>query len=126
MKEVLESYSLSELKKIISNTNIKGYSRLKKPELVKLMMRPEHKDSFKDLKPKEARTGIADEKDMKKRMALVREFKKKAKRPREVFELKEAQKKIEEQMKKKEEKKKEKKEKKVKESGSKKKLKNKN
>jgi|DEB0MinimDraft_6_1074348.scaffolds.fasta_scaffold14518_5 hypothetical protein len=99
--EILNSYSLPELKKIIRATNITGYSKLKKDELIKLMLRPEHKSKFEGLMKKEKRTGVGTEKDMKKRMALVREFKKKAKRPREIAEFKEAQEKIEKQLKKK-------------------------
>jgi len=45
-KKILESHPASVLKKEISMTNIKGYSKLKKAELVDLMMKPEHKDRF--------------------------------------------------------------------------------
>ena len=53
MIDILNSYSLKELKKIISSTNIKGYSKMKKDEIIKLMMKQEHKDKFKDIKKKE-------------------------------------------------------------------------
>ena len=96
--EILNSYSLPELKKIIRATNITGYSKLKKAELVKLMLSDEHKQKFKGLQKREKR--VPDAMDAKK-SKLLKEFKKKAKRPREIFELKEAQKKIEKQFKKK-------------------------
>ena len=62
MKDILSSYSVSELRKIISSTNIKGYSKMKKDELIKLMMKPEHKDKFKNIKMK---SKIAKKKDIK-------------------------------------------------------------
>jgi hypothetical protein len=96
--EILNSYSLPELKKIIRATNITGYSKLKKAELVKLMLRPEHKSKFEGLMKREKR--VPDVMDSK-RTKLNREFKKKAKKARDVFEFKEASKKIGEQLKKK-------------------------
>jgi hypothetical protein len=96
--EILNSYSLPELKKIIRATNITGYSKLKKAELVKLMLRPEHKSKFEGLMKRDKR--VPDVMDSK-RTKLNREFKKKAKKARDVFEFKEASKKIGEQLKKK-------------------------
>ena len=55
MKEILETYNLPELKKMIRATNITGYSKLKKDELIKLMTRSENIDRFKSIKPKSAR-----------------------------------------------------------------------
>ena len=52
MQDILKSYSVKELKKFISSTNIKGYSKLKKDDIIKLMMKPEHKDKFKNIKMK--------------------------------------------------------------------------
>jgi len=46
-REILETYSVSELKREISKTNIKGYSRLKKYEIVELMY--ENKEKFHHL-----------------------------------------------------------------------------
>ncbi len=45
-KKILESHPVSVLKKEISMTNIKGYSKMKKAEIIDLMMKPEHKDKF--------------------------------------------------------------------------------
>jgi hypothetical protein len=45
-KKILESHPVSVLKKEISKTNIKGYSKMKKSEIIDLMMKPEHKDRF--------------------------------------------------------------------------------
>lgn len=45
-KKILESHPVSVLKKEISKTNIKGYSKMKKSEIIDLMMKPEHKDKF--------------------------------------------------------------------------------
>ena len=42
--EILHSHTIGVLKKEISKTNIKGYSKMKKGEIVALMM--EHKDRF--------------------------------------------------------------------------------
>ena len=48
MKEILNSHPVANLKKEISKTNIKNYSKLKKAELVALMMK--HKDRFDHIK----------------------------------------------------------------------------
>jgi len=48
--EILNSHPLSTLKKEISKTNIKGYSKMKKPELVKLMLK--NKEKFHHIKMK--------------------------------------------------------------------------
>ena len=45
-RKILNSHPVSVLKKEISKTNIKGYSKMKKPELIDLMMKPEHEDRF--------------------------------------------------------------------------------
>ena len=47
-KEILESHPISHLRKEISKTNIKGYSRMKKSELIDLML--ENKDRFGHIK----------------------------------------------------------------------------
>ena len=51
MRSILESHSVSTLKKEISKTNIKGYSKMKKDEIVNLML--QHKDRFSHIKLKE-------------------------------------------------------------------------
>ena len=43
---ILNSHPVSVLRKEISKTNIKGYSKMKKDEIVSLMMSPENKDKF--------------------------------------------------------------------------------
>lgn len=73
MKEILETYKLPELKKMIRATNITGYSKLKKDELIKLMIRPEHIERFKSIKPKSARVGGTTPKPISK---VLRELKK--------------------------------------------------
>jgi len=45
-KEILESHSVTVLKKELSKTNIKGYSKMKKSEVVALMLKPEHSQRF--------------------------------------------------------------------------------
>ena len=52
MKDILNSYSTPELKKEISKTNIKGYSKMKKADIIELMIK--HKDKFSHLKMKES------------------------------------------------------------------------
>merc|ERR1711935_851192 len=44
MRETLNSHPTSTLKKEISKTNIKGYSKMKKAEIIELMMK--NKDRF--------------------------------------------------------------------------------
>jgi len=51
-KEILESHPVSVLKKEISKTNIKGYSKMKKTEIVSLMLKPEHSKRFSHIKKK--------------------------------------------------------------------------
>jgi hypothetical protein len=48
MKEILNSHPVNVLRKEISKTNIKGYSKLKKAELITLMVK--HKDRFTHIK----------------------------------------------------------------------------
>ena len=88
MRQILESYSLRELRKMISNTNIKNYAKLNKEETIKLMMRPEHRSRFESIKMKSARMPKTDI------SKVTREFKRKAKVPRKIFELKEESAKI--------------------------------
>lgn len=58
MKDILNSHPVSVLKKEISKTNIKGYSKLKKAELVSLMVK--NKSNFSHIK-------MADKKSRKPR-----------------------------------------------------------
>ena len=52
---ILNSYNAVELKRIIRATNITGYSKLKKNELIKLMLRDEHKERFKSVRHRDER-----------------------------------------------------------------------
>lgn len=49
-KQILESHSVSYLKKEISKTNVKGYSKMKKNEVINLMLK--NPDRFKHIKHK--------------------------------------------------------------------------
>ncbi len=53
MRSILNTYSTTELKKFISQSNIKKYSKLKKDELINLMVKTENVNKFKHIKPKE-------------------------------------------------------------------------
>jgi hypothetical protein len=77
MKEILETYKLAELKKMIRATNITGYSKLKKDELITLMTREENIDRFKSIKPKSARMAPVPEGADKPKATVLRELKKK-------------------------------------------------
>lgn len=50
-REMLNSHPIIYLKKEISKTNIKGYSKMKKSEVIELMMK--HKDRFHHIKHKD-------------------------------------------------------------------------
>ena len=52
MREILQSMSVLSLKREISKTNIKGYSKMKKAEVIDLMMKPEHRKRFSHLAKK--------------------------------------------------------------------------
>lgn len=78
--EILRTYSGPELKRMIRATNITGYSKLKKEELITLMMRAEHKERFKTIQPKSKRKGKQeDSKELKKKQKLNRQFLKQVK-----------------------------------------------
>lgn len=59
MKEIFESHSVKVLKNEISKTNIKGYSKMKKAEVVELMMK--NQERFKHIK-------MAEKKEPKKKV----------------------------------------------------------
>lgn len=48
MEEILRSHPVSTLKKEISKTNVKGYSKMRKAEVVSLMIK--HKEKFGHIK----------------------------------------------------------------------------
>lgn len=77
--EILNSYNAAELKRIIRATNITGYSKLKKPELIKLMLRPEHVKRFSSIRHRDERTGgkSATTKTMKLKKSVLNNLKKK-------------------------------------------------
>jgi hypothetical protein len=47
--KTLNSYAVKDLKKAISKYNIRGYSKMNKPQLIKFMLSREHYDKFKYL-----------------------------------------------------------------------------
>jgi len=51
--EILNSHSVTTLKSEIAKTNIKGYSKMKKKEIIALMMKPEHSKRFSHIKMKD-------------------------------------------------------------------------
>jgi len=97
VKAILEEYTAPELKKMIRATNITGYSKLKKDELIKLMTRSENIERFTSIRKKSEREAPVS------KAKVNRQFKKQVKDTgaRTTFELKEAQKKIDERLKKK-------------------------
>lgn len=52
MRDILETYTATELRKFISEANIKGITKMKKPELIKEMTKPKHINRFKHIKKK--------------------------------------------------------------------------
>ena len=72
MEEILKSHPVSNLKFEISKTNIKGYSKMKKGELIKLMLK--NKDRFKHIKFNQDKKEREDEKKMKKNEKIKREL----------------------------------------------------
>tara|TARA_R100000654_G_scaffold2043_1_gene7483 strand:+ start:900 stop:1778 length:879 start_codon:yes stop_codon:yes gene_type:complete len=55
MKEILQSHPVANLKKEISKTNIKGYSKMKKAELISLMLKNKSRFSHIKMYEKKAR-----------------------------------------------------------------------
>lgn len=97
VKAILEEYTGPELKKMIRATNITGYSKLKKDELIKLMTRTEHIERFSSIRKKSEREAPVSKAKVNK------QFKKQVKSTgaKLKFELKEESKKIDERLKKK-------------------------
>ena len=86
-REELESHPVTTLKKEISKTNIKGYSKMKKPEIVELMLK--NKDRFHHIKmaekkPKEEKP---KPKPAPKKKKLVIKEKPKAKEDKPLLKL---------------------------------------
>jgi len=63
MKDIFESHPVSVLKKEISKTNIKGYSKMKKAEVIELMMK--NKDRFSYIKMAEKKPQKKPDKKIK-------------------------------------------------------------
>ena len=62
-REELESHPVTTLKKEISKTNIKGYSKMKKPEIVELMLKNKsrfHHIKMAEKKPKKGTHKMPD------------------------------------------------------------------
>jgi len=95
MKSILESHPVTVLKKEISKTNIKGYSKMKKDEVVKLMLK--HESRFKHIK-------MAEKKPVVKKVvkAVKKEEKKEVKKEVKKEDKKEVKKKPTKPIKKKE------------------------
>lgn len=66
MKDIFESHPVSVLKKEIAKTNIKGYSKMKKAEVIELMIK--NKDKFGHIK-------MADKKPVKRAVKAVKAVK---------------------------------------------------
>lgn len=52
MRAILQTYTAAELRKFISQSQIKGVTKMKKPELINEMVKPKHIGSFKHIKAK--------------------------------------------------------------------------
>ena len=63
MKDIFESHPVTVLKKEISKTNIKGYSKMKKAEVIELMIK--NKDKFSYIKMAEKKERKKPEKKIK-------------------------------------------------------------
>jgi len=75
MKDIFKSHSVTVLKKEISKTNIKGYSKMKKAEVIELMIK--NKDKFSYIK-------MAEKKERKKAPAKPKVKVKPEKKPDKV------------------------------------------
>ena len=75
-REILASHPITTLRKEIAKTNIKGYSKMKKAEVIDLMMKDGNKDKFHHIKmaePKERKAPAKKEKKSKKEKVLAYE-----------------------------------------------------
>jgi len=64
MKDIFESHPVAVLKQEISKTNIKGYSKMKKAEVIELMLK--NKDKFSYIKMAEKKRNKQEKKPEKK------------------------------------------------------------
>ena len=65
MKDILNSHPVAVLKQEISKTNIKGYSKMRKAEVVELMIK--NKDKFSHIKFNEDKKERDEEKILEKK-----------------------------------------------------------
>tara|TARA_R110001606_G_C15150340_1_gene625655 strand:- start:283 stop:591 length:309 start_codon:yes stop_codon:yes gene_type:complete len=65
MKNILNSHPVAVLKQEISKTNIKGYSKMRKAEVVELMLK--NKDKFGHIKFNEEKRQKDDDKKLEKK-----------------------------------------------------------
>ena len=65
MKDILNSHPVAVLKQEISKTNIKGYSKMRKAEVVELMIK--NKDKFSHIKFNEDKKDRDEEKILEKK-----------------------------------------------------------
>ena len=93
MRDIFESHPVSVLKKEISKSNIKGYSKMKKKEVVDLMMKNKEKFSYIKMAEKKEKKSKGPAKKKKPFLTAT-------KASGEVVELKERKKKKEEPKKK--------------------------
>lgn len=70
LKIRLESHPVAILKKEISKTNVKGYSKMKKAEVVKLMMK--HSDRFNHIQHSEKKAPAPKEEPKKKIKKIIK------------------------------------------------------
>ena len=78
MEEILKTYTTPELKKEISKTNLKRYSKMKKIEVINLMMKHPQKFKHIEAKKKEPKKKETKKKAPKKKETKKKEVKKKA------------------------------------------------
>ena len=81
-RQILESHPVSVLKKEISATNIKGYSKMKKSEVIDLMLKKEHREKFSHIKSAEGK-----KKAEPKEITIVPKRKKKAEPKKKQIDL---------------------------------------
>ena len=70
LKSRLESHSLSTLKKEISKTNVKGYSKMKKAEVVALMLK--HSDRFNHIQHADTKKSEPKKEEPKKVKKIIK------------------------------------------------------
>ena len=76
---ILKSYTIAELKKEISKQNIKGYSKMKKNEVIELMM--QNKDKFSHITMKAKKERSEKQKANDKKLGEMAKNKNKKKEP---------------------------------------------